>query len=216
MHAHDALRYEMGLLKEALESAKKRSSSSKKFEVDCLKSAWECHAKHIHSHHSNEDELFVPFLRERIVYPEKPVTDHIGIDEKHKKISNMVMEFKEGSSFEDLYTEIVEYENLVLPHLKFEEDLCLPLMRAYFTPEEIGPMVQKIVAAGPKEEMGSFICCMGEETFRKEFMVQEGIPDFVWEADFEKRKAAFVENFSTPVETLKGEGEVKSVCCLPR
>lgn len=60
-----------------------------------------------------------------------------------------------------------------------EKDLWLPLIKAYFEPEEIDPMVQKIVASGPPEEMGE------DTSFRNEFMVrdsEEGVPDFLWES----------------------------------
>lgn len=46
--------------------------------------------------------------------------------------------------------EVVEYEKAMLPHLLHEEEECLPLTMAYFTPDEIGKIVQKILSHGPK------------------------------------------------------------------
>lgn len=44
---------------------------------------------------------------------------------------------------------------------------------------------------------------MGEETFRKEFMPQEGIPFFVWFIDFRYRVALFQKEFLDPLEAIK-------------
>ena len=46
---------------------------------------------------------------------------------------------------------------MMLPHLKHEEDVLLPLLRAYFTHKDVAPIVKEIVANGPNVEMGSFI-----------------------------------------------------------
>jgi hypothetical protein len=56
-----------------------------------------------------------------------------------------------------LLKELVEYEAMIKPHLLQEEIECLPLCRAYFTPEEISVKVQEMIAHGPKVETGSFI-----------------------------------------------------------
>ena len=76
------------------------------------------------------------------------------------KLAEMTRNVKEGGSVAELLAQMVVYEELSLPHFKQEEVECLPLMRAYFTPKEIAVQVQKIVAKGPKVEMGSFIAAM--------------------------------------------------------
>merc|ERR1712232_183864 len=77
----------------------------------------------------------------------------------------------------------------------------LPLMRAYFSPEEITPIVQKIIARGPPAEMGSFICTMGEEAFF-DFMKQEGIPGFVWYLDFKPKRDRFRKVVKANIDAL--------------
>jgi hypothetical protein len=115
----------------------------------------------------------------------------------------MVAGSKDGSSVEDLHKELVEYETIMLPHLIQEEEECLPLCRAYFTPEEVAPKVQEIIGNGPKVEMGSIIMGMGIKEFRKVFMVQEGIPWFVWYLSFRSNAKFFTREFLKPIETLK-------------
>lgn len=88
----------------------------------------------------------------------------------------------------------VSYEGMMRPHLEEEEQINLPLMRAYFTPEEVTPIVQKVVGMGPPSEMGSFIWCAGDEKFF-EFMKQEGIPGFVWYLEFKGKRDKFQKIF---------------------
>jgi hypothetical protein len=56
---------------------------------------------------------------------------------------------KEGSTVSELTKEMQEYQTMMLPHLLQEEEECLPLMRAYFTPPEIAPKIQEIIGNGP-------------------------------------------------------------------
>eukprot|EP00815_Leptocylindrus_aporus_P006649 CAMPEP_0116060602 /NCGR_PEP_ID=MMETSP0322-20121206/6518_1 /TAXON_ID=163516 /ORGANISM="Leptocylindrus danicus var. apora, Strain B651" /LENGTH=218 /DNA_ID=CAMNT_0003545263 /DNA_START=77 /DNA_END=733 /DNA_ORIENTATION=+ len=170
MGAHNALRKEMTDIVNALNAVKSRGDM-KSFEVTAMQALWKSHHDHVEAHHRNEDELFVPFLKERFAYPEKAVADHSELVKMFGEISGLVDSLKEGDKVDSLCEKMIQYEEEMDAHLKMEEDMCLPLMRAYFTQAEITPMVQKIVGAGVPQEMGSFIHCMGEEKFRNEFMV---------------------------------------------
>jgi hypothetical protein len=68
----------------------------------------------------------------------------------------------------------------MLPHLLEEEKIGLPLARAYFTRKEFSKIVSAIMKKATPIELGAFIHTMGEHSFRREFMPQEGIPFFVW------------------------------------
>jgi hypothetical protein len=57
---------------------------------------------------------------------------------------------KEGSTVAELTKEMQDYETMMLPHLLQEEEESLPLMRAYFAPQEIAPKIQEIIGHGPK------------------------------------------------------------------
>lgn len=127
-----------------------------------------------------------------------------------------VKALKTGDKIDAILKDFFIYESDMLPHLKQEEDQCLPLLRAYFTPEEVAPKIQEIIGNGPKIEMGSFITCMGIDKFRSEFMPQEGIPGFVYFIDFYFRVQAFNTGFSIPAEALKSGEEPKqsSLCSI--
>ena len=75
MGAHNALRKEMTDIVNALNAVKSRGDM-KSFEVTAMQALWKSHHDHVEAHHRNEDELFVPFLKERFAYPEKAVADH--------------------------------------------------------------------------------------------------------------------------------------------
>jgi hemerythrin-like domain-containing protein len=86
--------------------------------------------------------------------------DHKGLEKVMDKLAEMMKEVQEDGSVADLLAQMVVYEELSLPHFKQEEVECLPLMRAYFTPHEIAPQIQKIIKNGPKVEGGSVIATM--------------------------------------------------------
>jgi hypothetical protein len=76
VHAHNCLRKEMKEMIAALKATGQRGVV-KDWEVTCIKSAWEAHWENIHSHHTNEDNIMVPFLKTRFHYPDKVSTSSI-------------------------------------------------------------------------------------------------------------------------------------------
>lgn len=71
VHAHNALRFEIRSLIEAIEETNRRSGKLEEWEISCIVKAWNAHEEHIHSHHSNEDNIMTPYLSTRFHYPEK-------------------------------------------------------------------------------------------------------------------------------------------------
>jgi len=108
-----------------------------------------------------------------------------------------------STKLKEISIAFASYHEVVLPHLKEEEELGLILARAYFTPKEMGAMVSKILEKAPDVELGSFIHDIGPDNFRKVFMVQEGIPFFVWYIAFKKKHAAFLRDFVAHSEAIK-------------
>jgi hypothetical protein len=68
--AHNAIRTEMELLKDSVETLLK-TDVVEGWMVTGLVSMWKVHFIHIHSHHDTEDVLMAPQLRERFKYPPK-------------------------------------------------------------------------------------------------------------------------------------------------
>ena len=187
-HAHNSLRGEIDTFGEALQATVERCNAGKPvevWEVTAIQRWWKGHFEHIHDHHHNEDDKFVPFFQDRFNYPPKLEADHVTLVKHLDKIESLVTGLSTEDSSEDLgklAKSWDEYRQTLYPHLLEEEAVVLPLMRAYFLHEEYAALVQDIMSnpEAPKSEMGSFIHFMGEENFRSEFMKQEGIPCFVW------------------------------------
>lgn len=119
------------------------------------------------------------------------------------KLNKIVNGLKAGASVDTLCNEMESYIELMLPHLKHEEDECLPLMRAYFVEREFFPIFRKVFPHSPKVELGSFIVAMGVDTYRKEFLPQMGIPGIVWFLVMKSKVKYFQKVFVRPIEALK-------------
>jgi hypothetical protein len=100
---------------------------------------------------------------------------------------------------------LLSYQKELLPHLHWEEETIVPLMRAYFTSAEISKIVQEIVETDPPPSMGSFIHFQGESRFRKVFMNREDFPFYAWKSKFRGFYRAFQDSFLKPYQALKAD-----------
>jgi len=179
------------------------------WQLRCLQSAWEGHYQHVHWHHHDEDDYFGPQMSKRFIYPQRIASDHPKIEAQIDKVKTMIHALQVGDQIVDKLTPLVQefeqYKSMIVPHMKEEETFVLPLLRAYFTPKDMEPIIQTIATNGPKIEFGSAIynCQGGPEGFRQEFMKQEGIPFFVWYIDFQFRLAEYERRVAKPLEALQ-------------
>jgi hypothetical protein len=120
-----------------------------------------------------------------------------------EKLKTLSKDLKEGATVDTLFTTWVDYEDNMKPHLREEEVQGLPLMRAYFTPEEIEPIVKELVKNSPQHEIGAIVHWNTPDYFRNEFMPQEGIPSFVWYIDFQFKYSAYKEVFVKNVDAVR-------------
>jgi len=72
---HDTLRAEMALFRKCLE---KCSDPLEAWQADALKTYWKSHSDLVHAHHSHEENLHIPMLKERVALPEKIMKDHVS------------------------------------------------------------------------------------------------------------------------------------------
>jgi Hemerythrin HHE cation binding domain len=204
-HAHNAIRGELSDIHEALETIEKRGHLLNDWEVLSIQRVTKEHFDHIHSHHTNEDRIFMTELSNRINFPKKISEDHVELMNKINELELVLMNLKANKFLKEsgllyLWT---EYESYMCEHLREEEAIGLPLMRAYYRPEEIAPIIQKLIKHSPKVELGSFIHYMGPNRFRTEFMKQEHIPVFVWYIEFNAKHKYFDQAFVSHVKALK-------------
>jgi hemerythrin-like domain-containing protein len=208
--AHNALRGEMQMINEALQAIQKRGQQLQAWEIKALNRALDAHLIHINAHHSNEDDIFTPELKKRFRYPDKLTSDHARLVNMLGSIEKNFHWLKPGDKVDAFLTEWVQYQEYMIPHLAEEEEIGLPLFRAYFTPKDAKPLIMKIVKHSPKEETGSLIYFCGVESWRNEFMVREKIPGFVWYVDFQFKHRSFKKVFVDNLESINANKERKS------
>jgi len=180
IHAHNAVRFEIGEMKRVVEALTIAPITLKRWHVDAVQAWWTGHEKHVHEHHTNEDDLFNPTIRTRVVYPEKLEADHVELVAAMNAIAEHVRALQPGDTLESLRALWMDYESVMLPHLHEEEQVGLPLVRAYFTPAEIDKVVATILKRSDPVSLGAFVHVMGHKKEVKLFMKENGIPGFVW------------------------------------
>jgi hemerythrin-like domain-containing protein len=213
MHAHDSIRGEMKDIQQMLIAIKERKVPLKDWEVKALTCVFSAHFIHIHAHHSNEEIFVMPELQKRIKIPDKLEDDHVELMKKINELESIMNSIKVNDFLDDsmLVQKFSEYHSTMLLHLKEEEFVCLPLMRAYFTHKEMTQVIQKFMPKSPKVETGSFVYYyigqtkndVGPYGIRNDFCPQEGIPSFVWYIDFQPKYKYFVKEFINNVHALQ-------------
>ena len=197
---HNCIRTEMDRLHKVLSTLLSRLSEKanlKSWEVESLKYIFQIHFQTVHGHHTNEDEILTPVLKQRFAYPNKLEDDHSEIINHIQVIENKLHTLKADDGrkeIQELLDAFVAYEKSLLPHLLEEEQVGLLLMRAYFTQDEIRPVIGKILARTQKLEpftIGLMIHYLGETYVRNTMMKNEGIPFFVWHLVFKRKMKKF-------------------------
>jgi hypothetical protein len=177
MIAHDALRGEVSDFELALNESNHRISHS---QTMAIQKWWNLHLKHMQSHHRNEDKIVKRFVSRRFIYPEFMENDHILINAHLVAINNVITELvntttniiagNENWDSEVRLPTVMKlqlawkaYMDDLLPHLKAEEDICIPLMRAYFTMSQVHRLSRRLAQSGPRVETGAIIHYSGRE-----------------------------------------------------
>mmetsp|Transcript_16207 Transcript_16207/g.25903 ORF Transcript_16207/g.25903 Transcript_16207/m.25903 type:complete len:273 (-) Transcript_16207:74-892(-) len=193
--AHNALRAELQQMTLLIAHLGDRKLEA--WEVHSMRAWWACHELHVHDHHQNEDEIMTPEMATRINLPAKLTTDHQGLISRMEALKVL---FSNLTNAKELFLAWSEYQVSMLPHLFEEEQIALPLLRAFFTPAEAAALVGKILKVGKPAALGSFFYWMGSsdpnaahtdfvtdlsiKAAATTFMAQEGIPWFVWHLEF--------------------------------
>jgi len=199
MESHNALRKEVAAMKTALTTTLKGRPLAD-WERGSIKAWWKGHFEIIHQHHLNEDDIFTPFMEKRVKYPRKLTSDHNGLVAQLRKIDDIVS--GDLVRADQLRSAWSKYQSMLLPHLREEEMVGLPLSRAYFTPSEVNEQVMKILANEPPVGGGSFIHGLGGKAAMQEFMAQEGIPFFVWYIQFSGQYQVYKDTMLVHMEAL--------------
>jgi len=212
--AHNMIRNDITNFIQAVSSINDRYSSSTSlpsWSIVSIQKFWSHHYSVVTSHHYHEDEIVTPFMKKRVILPDKLEADHEIVIEKSNQISNYINQLTTDSNMsrvEELLHALRSYKEIMFPHLLEEEMISLPLLRSYFTPKEMRRAMLKILihAMTNKNESGALIHSMGIEYFRSTFMKQEGIPSFMWHLKFKSDYNYFIRNMQSHIDALnKGE-----------
>lgn len=203
MLAHNSLRLELQDILEAVSKLKSNNPQTPQWAIDSLSRVWQEHTIHVKGHHINEDEIATPAMKERIHLPDKLESDHEIVLQKVQNVTHAIQSLQEYDAVTNVEQALLEYKQVLLPHLLEEEEIALPLFRSYFTPEDWAPVQKKIVRKAKPGELGSFIYYQTEQQFREKFMKQEGIPFFVWHLLFRKKYQYFLDNVKAHLDALE-------------
>ena len=203
MHAHNALRRELEDILKAVSKLKTHHPKTPQWAIESLHRVWSAHTVHVKGHHMNEDNIANPAMKKRINLPDKLESDHEDVMEKVENITNAINALEENDSIDKVENAILEYKNVLIPHLLEEEEIALPLFRSYFSPQEWIPVQREIMKKAKPIELGSFIYYQTEQHFREKFMKQEGIPFFVWQLVLRSKYQYFLNHVKAHLDALE-------------
>jgi hemerythrin-like domain-containing protein len=183
VHAHDAIRLDMKDIAEAVESTAKRltAKAPEGWEADNIKTAFKAFYGQTHKHHDHEEELAFPFLSTRIKLPEGFTTEHESLIKALDDCSSLIEALtatSDAKAWDEITLKFKEAKTLMEAHLRFEEDVGLPLMRYAFNEVEVkNGMEKKIVAQLSPLDLGWFLRHFPDDNARREWMTKiAGIP----------------------------------------
>lgn len=105
---------------------------------------WHHFAYQLHFHHSSEDRLLWPVVREKITDPDDEKLLDV-MEAEHSRIDPLVEEVKSAvAAGESAAAPLAELTLAVLDHLEHEEREGLPLVDSLLTPEEWAAYVDRV------------------------------------------------------------------------
>mmetsp|Transcript_26960 Transcript_26960/g.41473 ORF Transcript_26960/g.41473 Transcript_26960/m.41473 type:complete len:253 (+) Transcript_26960:55-813(+) len=210
--SHNALRCEINSMIQALGTFMGRIDDDgvPQWAVNTIKEWWASHVAHVTNHCKSEETVYKPMFSERFKWPAEIDELHDALNSVKDKVQTAIDRLNaEKSNLVAVRDALSAYEETMLKHFEVEETTALPLMRAYFTPEEISPVQRKILEDAPENAMGALIFAMSPDgaKFRSDFMTVRSIPSFVWYLAFKGRLASYKKDVVAKVEAIESGKE---------
>lgn len=196
---HNTIKAEMAKFSAGLAAC---TSPLEAWQVEALQAYWKGHSNLVNVHHEHEDTMFTPMLKEKVNYPEKLEADHDALMKMMAGVDSAVAALAAGGDVAALVAVFDPFRKTMEAHLKEEEEICVPLMFAYFEPKYVGKKVAEIMQTMDKTLMGSFVHHQGSQKEFQVFAKQEGIPFFVWYLDFKACRAKYRAAMETKIQAL--------------
>jgi len=201
MHAHNAIRGELEVMKQI--TTKLADTPLAAWQVAALQGWWASHYIFIHGHHDIEETTLNPWLAKRINLPARLTTDHVELVEMLESLGEQFKALAPGDTVNAIQLAWAAYQAHMLPHLHEEETIGLPLLRAFFSPDEFAPLIGGILQNAPIEDLGAFWYWMGgTKEVIMEFMKENQIPWFVYYVALKKQVDWYKENTAARADAL--------------
>ena len=153
---------------------KKHSNETNSWIVQYLEDVWSIHESHVHDYLFNEEYILIPYFSTRFRWPTKLEYTRLEIEFILDRIGRQIHNLQNRINSNDavvcggrdmsatMIDDIVEdykiYETTLLnPYLLEEQDTVMPLMRSYFTPNEVRAAMKVIASRSQKTMLGSMI-----------------------------------------------------------
>jgi iron-sulfur cluster repair protein YtfE (RIC family) len=181
------------------------------WERAALTAWWAGHARNVRGHHRGEEEIFFPFMATRFRLPDGVDEDHRKLIDRIEAVDSHISRLEQTSDtaawIAQLHQLWASYGAVLLPHLLEEERVVLPLLRAYFTRQEVGKAMKSMMGGLSSWEVGSFVHYQSVDGFRRGFMRSHGIPLFVWYLSFKGKHDDYVRGMLSLVLALQSGNE---------
>lgn len=177
--AHDALRGEVYDFLAVLDTLSTQQEPISHRQARAMNKWWQGHLKHMQSHHANEDRIVKAFVQQRFTYPDFMDEDHEEVEHHFDRLSKLVRrlyvsrtDHDRTDAFSQLRRAFQEYADCLLPHLLAEEAIAIPLTRAYFTPNEVQRLTNRLARIGPRVETGAIVHYVGPSKLKRAMTLQ--------------------------------------------
>ncbi|KAL7427978.1 hypothetical protein ACHAXM_001077 [Skeletonema potamos] len=208
--SHNALRNEINSMIQALGTFIGKNDSVPEWTANTIKEWWGSHVAHAADHCKSEETTYKPVFSERFKWPDEIDELHDALDSMQDKVHAAINGLStEKSTIIAVRDALSTYESTILKHFELEETTAVPLMRAFFSPEEVSDIQRKILEDAPENAMGALIYAMSPDgaKFRSEFMAARSIPSFVWFLAFKGRLAHYKKDVVAKVEAIESGKE---------
>lgn len=197
---HNAIRAEVTKFEAMLFKLGDRNLKS--WEKQMIKDWWKGHYEHVLHNNKTEDEMLHPMIRTRVAVVSEFETHYEELNHLLITVDKAICnnDFKSASEITPVWH---GYRTALYPHLIEEEMIMIPLLRAYFTPEEGNKKTTEIVKSMPKIALGSLLHHIpaGKEGIMT-FMARMGYSWHKWYTEVHAVRTNYRESMESKLESL--------------
>ncbi|EEH51662.1 uncharacterized protein MICPUCDRAFT_49115 [Micromonas pusilla CCMP1545] len=203
---HNALRGEVTKLESVLFTL--GDKTLKEWEIQAIRDHWTGHYESLKEHFKIEDEIMHPFVKTRV--------DILGdaFRESHEELAELAhavdrtINNHTWATAKELSPSLHAYRTALWPHFIEEENIVIPLTRAYFTQKEVGDAFGTVLrtkksSAARRLVLGSIVHHLaGGKEGTMTFLARCGFERFAWYQGWRKLRAHYRARMESKLESL--------------